>query len=211
MMLTWRREDNQPLEYGNWQQNKNQGIESETTLEGERLTIYKVSRLHMGAYLCIAQNGVPPSVSRLPPMIWIPNQLIGASIGGEVTLDCNTEAFPLSLNYWTKDDNYMIVSSDKFKTSNSEKTYKVHMKLTIKNIESTDFGTYRCYAKNSLGSTQGSIRLYEIHYSSPKEPSTARIQSMNDQVKHKKNIKTSDTLEGEEDYSNSSNTSNSEE
>ena len=73
-------------------------------------------------------------------MIWIPNQLIGASIGSEVTLDCNTEAFPLSLNYWTKDDNYMIVSSDKFKTSNSEKTYKVHMKLTIKNIESSDFG-----------------------------------------------------------------------
>ncbi|XP_054160630.1 lachesin-like [Oppia nitens] len=165
--LMWRREDNQPLEYGNWQQNKNQGIDYETTLEGEKLTIYKVSRLHMGAYLCIAQNGVPPSVSRrivlqvhFPPMIWIPNQLVGASIGGEVTLDCNTEAFPLSLNYWTKDDNYMIVSSDKYKTSNSEKTYKVHMKLTIKNIDSSDFGTYRCYAKNSLGSTQGSIRLY---------------------------------------------------
>ena len=76
----------------------------------------------------------------VPPMIWIPNQLIGASIGSEVTLDCNTEAFPLSLNYWTKDDNYMIVSSDKFKTSNSEKSYKVQMKLTIKNIESSDFG-----------------------------------------------------------------------
>jgi hypothetical protein len=73
-------------------------------------------------------------------MIWIPNQLIGASIGGEVTLDCNTEAFPLSLNYWTKEDNYMIVSSDKFKMSNSEKTYKVHMKLSIKNIEPSDFG-----------------------------------------------------------------------
>jgi neurotrimin len=62
--LTWRREDNQPIEHGNWQQNKNQGIDYETTLEGQELTIYKVSRLHMGAYLCIAQNGVPPSVSR---------------------------------------------------------------------------------------------------------------------------------------------------
>jgi hypothetical protein len=25
--LTWRREDNQPIEHGNWQQNKNQGID----------------------------------------------------------------------------------------------------------------------------------------------------------------------------------------
>lgn len=31
--------------------------------EGEQLTINKVSRLHMGAYLCIATNGVQPSVS----------------------------------------------------------------------------------------------------------------------------------------------------
>ncbi len=86
------------------------------------------------------QFGLIYNFVSVPPMIWIPNQLIGASIGGEVTLDCNTEAFPLSLNYWTKEDNYMIVSSDKFKMSNTEKTYKVHMKLTIKNIEPSDFG-----------------------------------------------------------------------
>ena len=34
----------------------------------------------------------------------------------------------------------MIVSNDKFKTSNSEKGYKVHMKLTIKNVDKSDFG-----------------------------------------------------------------------
>lgn len=28
------------------------------------LNITKVGRLHMGAYLCIASNGVPPSVSK---------------------------------------------------------------------------------------------------------------------------------------------------
>ena len=115
-------------------------------------------------------------------MIWVPNQLIGASIGEEVTLECATEAFPLSLNYWTKEDSFMIVNSDKYKMSNSENSYKVHMKLTIKKVTAEDFGmgtiivslkltttnplsflcpgTYRCYAKNSLGSTQGSIRIY---------------------------------------------------
>lgn len=159
-------------------------------------------------------------------MIWVPNQLIGASLGEEITLECTTEAFPLSLNYWTKEDTFMIVNSDKYKMSNSENTYKVHMKLTIKKVTAEDFGTlqstlplvsfnpwlivgtYRCYAKNSLSSTQGAIRIYgefkylfskltiyddanpphltcffpEIHRASnlkTKEPSTARIQSLN--------------------------------
>ena len=99
-------------------------------------------------------------------MIDVPNQLIGASVGDEVTLECATEAFPLSLNYWTKDSkdstesNLMIVNMDKYKISNVEDSYKVKMRLTIKKVTADDFGTYRCYAKNSLGSTQGSIRIY---------------------------------------------------
>lgn len=32
--------------------------------EGEVLNISKISRLDMGAYLCIASNGIPPSVSK---------------------------------------------------------------------------------------------------------------------------------------------------
>lgn len=32
--------------------------------EGETLELTKISRLEMGAYLCIASNGVPPSVSK---------------------------------------------------------------------------------------------------------------------------------------------------
>ena len=75
-------------------------------------------------------------------MIWVPNQLIGASIGDEVTLVCDTEAFPLSLNYWTKEGTFMIVNSDKYKMSSSENSYKFHMKLTIRKITTEDFGEY---------------------------------------------------------------------
>lgn len=32
--------------------------------DGETLSLVKISRLEMGAYLCIASNGVPPSVSK---------------------------------------------------------------------------------------------------------------------------------------------------
>lgn len=33
-------------------------------LESDSLELERISRLHMGAYLCIASNGVPPSVSK---------------------------------------------------------------------------------------------------------------------------------------------------
>lgn len=33
-------------------------------VDGELLYITKVSRLHMAAYLCVASNGVPPSISK---------------------------------------------------------------------------------------------------------------------------------------------------
>lgn len=39
-------------------------IVSVNVVDGENLVITRVSRLHMGAYLCIASNGVPPSVSK---------------------------------------------------------------------------------------------------------------------------------------------------
>ncbi|MPC84045.1 hypothetical protein E2C01_078771 [Portunus trituberculatus] len=34
------------------------------------------------------------------------------------------------------------------------------MRLVIHNLTQYDFNTYRCIAKNSLGETDGSIRLY---------------------------------------------------
>ena len=33
-------------------------------------------------------------------MISVQNQLVGASIGQTVTLDCHSEAYPKSINYW---------------------------------------------------------------------------------------------------------------
>lgn len=37
---------------------------------------------------------------------------------------------------------------------------RAHMKLTVRNLQNGDFGNYRCISKNSLGETEGSIRLY---------------------------------------------------
>lgn len=78
-------------------------------------------------------------------MIWVPNQLIGATVGDEIALECDTEAFPLSLNYWTREEKsreeeIMIVNSDKYRMSNTENSYKVQMKLIIKKISTDDYG-----------------------------------------------------------------------
>lgn len=48
----------------------------------------------------------------VPPMLSIPNQLEGAYIGQDVTLECHTEAYPSSINYWTTDRGDMIISGE---------------------------------------------------------------------------------------------------
>jgi len=44
-------------------------------------------------------------------MFWIPSQLEGAYVGQDVILECHSEAFPKSINYWVKHDGQMLISS----------------------------------------------------------------------------------------------------
>lgn len=143
--------------------------EGSRVVEGEKLTLKKVSRLQMGSYLCIASNGIPPSISKrthlrvqFPPMAWVPQQLEGAYIGQELTIECHTEAYPKSINYWTNTKGDMIVTGDRYEPIVAETTYKVYMKLRIRQVQPQDFGTFKCVAKNSLGETDGAIKVYEI-------------------------------------------------
>ncbi|KAJ9599289.1 hypothetical protein L9F63_010229, partial [Diploptera punctata] len=138
-----------------------------TSVEGPVFNITRVNRLHMGAYLCIASNGVPPTVSKrimlivhFPPMIWIQNQLVGAYEGQQMTLECHSEAYPKSINYWTREKGEIIAQGGKYEPMLLDNAYKVHMKLTIRSVSQSDFGSYKCVSKNSLGDTDGSIKLY---------------------------------------------------
>ncbi|XP_048526410.1 neurotrimin isoform X2 [Dendroctonus ponderosae] len=158
--VMWRREDGEIIRYNG---------ENVNVVDGEVLFITKVSRLHMGVYLCIASNGVPPSISKrvqlkvqFPPMLSIPNQLEGAYIGQDVTLECRTEAFPTSINYWTTERGDMIISGDKYEAVSTDNGYKKYMMLKIRKVSKNDFGSYKCVAKNSLGETDGVIKLEEI-------------------------------------------------
>jgi hypothetical protein len=48
----------------------------------------------------------------VPPMIWIQNQLVGAHEGQQMTLDCHSEAFPKSINYWTREKGEIIAQGN---------------------------------------------------------------------------------------------------
>lgn len=53
-----------------------------------------------------------------------------------------------------------IFLGGKFESTIQDNAYKVDMKLTIKSVSQSDFGSYTCVAKNSLGETDGTIKLY---------------------------------------------------
>ncbi|XP_039277012.1 lachesin isoform X1 [Nilaparvata lugens] len=186
--IKWKRDDgtkialNKSLSVAEW--------------EGEVLEMTRISRLDMGAYLCIASNSVPPTVSKrikvsvdFPPMLWIPHQLVGAPLGYNVTLECHTEAHPTSLNYWTRDDGHMIHDNNKYHTQSrvGSPAYKTHMQLTIYKTEESDYGTYKCVAKNPRGETDGTIRLYtSAPPSTSPAPTTSELpQTLDPQLEEK--------------------------
>ncbi|XP_059082236.1 neurotrimin-like isoform X2 [Tigriopus californicus] len=157
--IVWRREDSEDIM-----------VEGRKAIvENRTLRIPKISRLHMADYLCVASNGIAPSTSKkyrikvqFPPMFWIPSQLEGAYVGQDITLECHSEAFPKSINYWIKEDGAMLISGNKYESLIVDSGYKVYMKLRIRNVSKTDFMEYKCVAKNSLGGSDGSITLYEV-------------------------------------------------
>ncbi|CAG9857073.1 unnamed protein product [Phyllotreta striolata] len=164
--VQWRREDGQDIVIREPGGTKT-GVSS---YQGEVLKLWKISRTEMGAYMCIASNGVPPTVSKrimvnvhFHPVIHVPNQLVGAPLGTDVTLECNVEAYPKSINYWVRDTGEMVISSAKFDVQASSKSaFHVKMTVIVRKLQREDAGSYRCIAKNSLGEVESNIRLYEI-------------------------------------------------
>ncbi|XP_050084709.1 protein amalgam-like [Anopheles aquasalis] len=172
--VQWRRENGKDIVV------RTEGREKQVVkfVEGERLVLNQVQRTDMGGYLCIASNGVPPSVSKrfdvqvnFPPNVKAGNQLVAAPVDSHVLLQCIVEAFPTPLNGWHRHDGMKLYEGEKY-TINEEKlnAYTWQLNLTVKNLHKGDFGPYICSSINALGKSDARIRLQELHL--PPKPTT---------------------------------------
>ncbi|XP_065206757.1 lachesin-like isoform X2 [Planococcus citri] len=163
---------------------------------GEKIHFERISRTDIAGYLCIAANGAPPAVIKkifinveFSPIVIVTNQLIASSLGSNVVLECQTEANPLATTYWMLNDDY-ISQSSKHNIRTTSNSYRTYTKLIIQNITKSDFGEYRCLSKNSLGETEGTVRLYEYITSTTIE-SLAQITTVHSAIFHKGTTDTS--------------------
>ncbi|XP_053212062.1 lachesin-like isoform X2 [Panonychus citri] len=157
--VIWRREDGKNL---------STGFIGASKVEGEYLNISQVTREDMGAYLCIASNGVLPSRSKrifvqvnFSPKIRAVQLSVGAVKGSHVDLQCEIEASPRPLTSWIRKD-VILLPSNKYKIIETFNGYNITMKLRINDLEDKDFAAYICVAKNPLGEREGRLRVYDI-------------------------------------------------
>ncbi|XP_061396316.1 uncharacterized protein LOC133331941, partial [Musca vetustissima] len=116
------------------------------------------------------------------PLVQVPNQLVGAPVLTDVTLICNVEASPKAINYWQRENGEMIIAGDRYLLTEKEiNMYSIEMVLHIRRLQASDFGGYKCISKNSIGDTEGTIRLYEMERPGKK---ILREEDMNEVTKN---------------------------
>ncbi|XP_049870198.1 lachesin-like isoform X3 [Pectinophora gossypiella] len=135
---------------------------------GEWLNMTAVQRDMSGAYLCIATNGVPPSVSKrimlhvlCKPSVRMSQKMIGGYVGETVTMLCKIETYPVPVVYWTHLEG-RLHNGSKYQMSVSSKGYKHEASLRVTELSRDDIGPYSCHAENALGSAWDDITLYTL-------------------------------------------------
>ncbi|CAH1647036.1 unnamed protein product [Spodoptera littoralis] len=159
-VILWRREDSAAF---------NIGTESVTKWNGPWLNLTSVSRDMNGAFLCIASNGVPPSVSKrillhvlCKPTARITQKMLGVYVGDTMLLKCKIEANPTPNVYWTHIDFNKLYNGSKHQMSITSQGYKHTAVLRVRNMSREDIGSYYCYAENSMGSTRDDVTVYTL-------------------------------------------------
>ncbi|XP_001603390.2 lachesin isoform X1 [Nasonia vitripennis] len=165
--VTWRREDGSSIIL----RTENSRLIAVKSHKGEQLHLRGILRQEMGSYLCIASNGVPPSVSKryyvkvlFKPSIRTKEQVVFAHVNGDVTLKCLVEASPKSLTSWYAETGLKIGSSERHSVTESAiNDYTHQVNLTIRRVRASDWTAYTCLTENSFGTASASIRLREQH------------------------------------------------
>ncbi|KAI8438361.1 hypothetical protein MSG28_010920 [Choristoneura fumiferana] len=56
----------------------------------------------------LISRGGPQGKTKVHPLVQVPNQLVGAPTGTDVTLQCHVEASPKAINYWTRENDTIL-------------------------------------------------------------------------------------------------------
>ncbi|CAG7731956.1 unnamed protein product, partial [Allacma fusca] len=178
--VRWRRQDGLAIPLSRELVNPGERIE---VWEGELLPLRALQKSDTGAYYCIANNSIPPLVSKrvmvyvhFGPLIKVSNQLVAAPLGSNVTLECTVEALPKPITSWVTKEGQLILNQDGKYSVETEmlSDYSLKMRLFIANFTFGDVNDYNCSAGNSLGSAYASVKL--INYTLPETPAPTVIE-----------------------------------
>lgn len=157
--VQWLRSDSSAVPLGSWHV---------SSVIGQTFNISVVSREHMGDYVCVADNGVPPQAYKryqlqvkFPPFIQIRNQMIHARSGTTAILECEIEAYPEPHVHWERDGGRQLKMSEKYRIEvyDRKDMYKLKARLKITKVTPADHGTYHCVVRNDLETVKGSFTV----------------------------------------------------
>ncbi|XP_062552768.1 lachesin-like [Armigeres subalbatus] len=135
--------------------------------DGSVLNIFNIQRHNAGEYHCVASNGVRPSMSKrimvtvdFAPIVKVPSRQFTAELGQSVSLECYVEAHPDPITYWIRGKGDIIhypgmIEEKQF----SDSSYSVRMQMVIHLQKHSDFGYYKCVAKNSQGIVEEMVKI----------------------------------------------------
>ncbi|EAT42742.1 AAEL005765-PA [Aedes aegypti] len=138
-----------------------------TTHDGSVLNIFSIQRHNAGEYHCVASNGVRPSMSKrimvtvdFAPIVKVPSRQFTADLGQSVSLECYVEAHPDPITYWMRGKGDIIhypgmIEEKQF----SDNSFSVRMLIAIHLKKHSDFGYYKCVAKNSQGIVEEIVKI----------------------------------------------------
>ncbi|KAL7300242.1 hypothetical protein TKK_0006881 [Trichogramma kaykai] len=163
--VTWRREDGRSITL----RSENSRSLTVKTYKNEDLHLNGILRQEMGSYLCIASNGVPPSVSKryyvnvlFKPTIRIKDQIIVAQTNDDVTFECYVESSPKSLTTWYTQDGVKVIQDAWHIISEEiQNEYSSLSNLELKSVKESDFGAYKCFTENAFGTSSAVFQLLD--------------------------------------------------